>query len=63
VTEKRGVPKIELSSIRDHVRMPAPEPEVLRAAGIESRRKGTDKLTSDQIDRIIKAARQQTKRH
>ena len=36
---------------------PASEPEVLRNIGEESRRRGTDKLTSRQIDRIITAAR------
>jgi hypothetical protein len=39
------------------VRLAAPEPEVLRVIGEESRRKGTDKLSSAQIDRVIKAAR------
>ena len=34
-----------------------PEPEVLRVIGEESKRKGTDKLTSRQIDQEIKAAR------
>jgi prevent-host-death family protein len=57
VIEKRGVPKAVLLSIRDYVRLAAPEPEVLKAIGEESRRKGTDKLTSRQIDRVIKAAR------
>ena len=33
-------------------------PAVLRAIGAESRRKGTASLSSRQIDRIIKAARQ-----
>jgi len=32
-------------------------PEALRVVGEESRRNGTDKLTSQQIDEIIKAAR------
>jgi prevent-host-death family protein len=57
VIEKRGAPKAVLLSIRDYVRLAAPEPEVLQAIGAESRRKGTDALTSAQIDRIIKAAR------
>jgi prevent-host-death family protein len=57
VIEKRGTPKAVLLSIRDYVRLAAPEPEVLRAIGEESQRKGTNKLTSQQIDRIIKAAR------
>ena len=46
-----------LISIRDYVRLAAPEPEVLRAIGEESQRKGTDKLTSRQIDQVIRAAR------
>jgi len=57
VIEKRGAPKVVLLSIRDYVRLAAPEPEVLQAIGLESRRKGTDKLTSLQIDSIIKTAR------
>ena len=57
VIEKRGMPKAVLLCIRDYVRLAAPEPEVLKAIGEESRRKGTDKLTSRQIDRVIKAAR------
>jgi prevent-host-death family protein len=62
VIEKRGVPKAVLLSIRDYVRLAAPEPEVLKVIGEESRRKGTDKLTSRQIDKVIKAARAQKPR-
>ena len=51
-----------LLSIRDYVKLAAPEPEVLRAIGEESRRKGTDKLTSRQIDQIIKATRAQKRK-
>ena len=57
VIEKRGTPKAVLLSIRDYVRLAAPEPEVLRLIGKESQRKGTDRLTTRQIDEIIKAAR------
>ena len=57
VIEKGGTPKAVLLSIRDYVRLAAPEPEVLRIIGEESHRKGTDKLTSRQIDQVIKAAR------
>jgi prevent-host-death family protein len=59
VIEKRGTPKAVLLSIRDYVRLAAPEPEVLRLIGEESRRKGMDKLSSRQIDQVIKAARAQ----
>jgi prevent-host-death family protein len=57
VIEKRGTPRAVLLSIRDYVRLALPEPEVLRIIGKESKQKGTDKLTSRQIDRIVKAAR------
>jgi hypothetical protein len=46
-----------LLSIRDYVRLAAPEPEVLRVIGEESQRKGTDTLSSRQIDQIVKATR------
>src|SRR5258706_15492619 len=61
VIEKRGAPRAILLSIRDYVRLAAPEPEVLRAIGEESRRKGTASLSSRQIERAIKAARAQKK--
>jgi prevent-host-death family protein len=57
VIEKRGTPKAVLLSIRDYVRLAAPEPEILRIIGEESKRKGTDKLTSREIDQEIKAVR------
>jgi prevent-host-death family protein len=62
VIEKRGIPQAVLLSIRDYVRLAAPEPEVLRLIGEESRRRGTDKLSSRQIDRVIAAARRTPKR-
>lgn len=63
VIEKRGTPKAVLLSIRDYVRLAAPEPEVLRVIGAESQRKGTDRLTSRQIDEMIKITRaRRTKR-
>ena len=57
VIEKRSTPKAVPLSIRDYVRLAPPEPEVLRIIGEESRKKGTEKLTSRQIDQAIKAAR------
>jgi len=63
VIEKRGTPRAVLLSIRDYVRLAAPEPEVLRTIGEESKAKGTDNLSSQQIDGIIRAARaKKTKR-
>jgi prevent-host-death family protein len=57
VIEKRGTPRAVLLSIHDYVRLASPEPEVLKAIGEESQRKGTDKLSSRQIDQVIKAPR------
>ena len=57
VIEKRGTPKAVLLSIRDYVRLAAPEPEVLRVIGDESQRKGTNTLSSSRIDGVIKATR------
>ena len=48
VIEKRGTPRAVMLSIRDYVRLAAPEPGVLRVIGEESRRKGT-------VDYLIKA--------
>lgn len=62
VIEKRGTPKAVLLSIRDYVKLAAPEPDVLRAIGEESQRQGTDKLTSRQIDQIINATRAQKRK-
>ena len=60
--EKRGTLRVVLLSIRDYVRHAVPEPEVLRIIGKESRQKGANKLSSRQIDRVIKAARKAKRR-
>lgn len=57
VIEKRGRPRAVLLSIKDYLRLAAPEPEVLKTIGLESQRKGTAALSSRQIDRMIKEAR------
>jgi prevent-host-death family protein len=57
VIEKRGTPKAVLLSIHDYVKLAAPEPEVLRIIGEESKRNGTHKMTQRQIDQEIKAYR------
>jgi hypothetical protein len=48
VIEKRGTPKAVLLSIRDSVKLAAPEPEVLRIIGEESERNRTNTLTPRQ---------------
>lgn len=62
VIEKRGTPRAVLLGIREYVRLAAPEPEILRIIGEESQRKGTDRLTSRQIDRAIQASRAQARK-
>jgi len=57
VIEKRGTPRAVLLSVRDYVRLAAPGPEVLRIIGEESEAKRTDKLSSQQIDKIIRKMR------
>ena len=59
IIQKRGAPKAVLISIRDYVRLAAPEPEVLRVIGQESERNRTSGLSSRQIDRIIRTSRSQ----
>ena len=59
VIEKRGVPRAVLLSIRDYVKLAAPEPEVLRVIGEESERTRASALTARQIDRIIRTTRAQ----
>jgi len=56
VIEKRGTPRAVLLSIRDYVKLAAPEPEVLRVIGEESERKGTSRLSARQIEQVIKAS-------
>ena len=57
VIEKRGAPKAVLLSIRQYVRLAAPEPEVLKVIGKESQRRGTDRLSTSRIDQIIRITR------
>ena len=62
VIEKRGSPKAVLLGIQDYIRLAAPEPEILKTLGEASIRRGTDKFTMRQIDRVIKAARTSRRR-
>jgi prevent-host-death family protein len=59
VVEKRGSPKAIILSVADYVRLAAPEPEILRIVGEESKRKGTNRLSMRRIDSIIREARRE----
>ncbi|HTW81732.1 MAG TPA: type II toxin-antitoxin system Phd/YefM family antitoxin [Terracidiphilus sp.] len=62
VIEKRGTPRAVLLSLRDYVKLAAPEPDVLRIIGEESIRNKTALFTSRQIEKEIKAARAERKK-
>ncbi len=53
------IPRAVLLSIRDYVKLAAPEPEVLKLLGEESERNRTSALNSREIDKIITKARSQ----
>ena len=57
VIEKRGIPRAVLLSIRDYVKLAAPEPEVLRLLGEDAERNRVSSLNSREIDKIIKKVR------
>ena len=50
------LPRAIVLSFRDYVRLAALEPEALTIIGEESKAKGTDALTSQQMDGPIRAA-------
>jgi hypothetical protein len=62
VIQKRGTPKAVILSIRDYVKLAAPEPETMRIIGEESERNRTNRLTSRQIEQVIEAARAHKKK-
>ena len=62
VVGKRGEPQIVIMGIRDYIKIIAPEPEILRLIGEQSKRKGTDQLTMRQINAEIKAYRKEKRR-
>jgi prevent-host-death family protein len=62
VIEKRGTPRAVLLSLRNYVKLAAPEPEVLKILGEESRKKKTDRLPSRQIDALIQSTRARKKK-
>jgi prevent-host-death family protein len=59
VVEKRGSPKAIILSVADYIKLAAPEPEILRIVGEESRRKGTNRLSMRQIDSVVREARRE----
>lgn len=62
VVEKRGEPKAVVMSLKEYIRLAAPEPEILKLMGEDSQKQGKDKLSMAEIDAEIKAARKTVKR-
>ena len=52
-------PQPETLDMREYIRQLAPTPPAYQAIREDARRKGTDKLTAQQIDREIAAVRRQ----
>jgi|ERR1700723_197949 prevent-host-death family protein len=62
IIEKRGKPTAVLMDIRDYVKLAAPEPEVLKLIGDEAARNGKNRISSKQIDQLIKQTRASKRR-
>lgn len=62
VIERRGQPKAVILGIKDYIKLASPEPEILAAIGFQSEKNKTNRLTMDQIDAVIKEARQKNKK-
>jgi prevent-host-death family protein len=62
IIEKRGKPTAVLMDIRDYVKLAAPEPEVLKLIGDEAARSGKNRMSSKQIDQLIKRTRASKRR-
>ena len=59
VVDRRGEPQVIIMSVDDYVDTIAPAPDWLQDLWAASKRRGTDKLTSRQIDRIVDKARRE----
>jgi hypothetical protein len=62
IIEKHGTPRAVFLSIRHYVRLAAPEPDVLKVIGEDSKGKSANALTSRQIDQLIKRGARKAKR-
>ncbi len=62
LTAKKAASVASMRNARMGARLAASEPQVLKSIGDESKRKGTNTLTSSKINAIIEAARARTKK-
>jgi len=61
IVEKRGSPKAIILGVADYVRLAAPEPDILRVLGEASKRRRTDRISSRQIDALIRQTRKEAR--
>ena len=62
VIRRRGEAPVIVMNVREYIRLTCPEPESLRLAGLAARRAGLDKMTMDEINAEIDAARRERRR-
>ncbi len=60
IVDKRGEPSVVIMSIKDFVNTIAPPPDWLTKAWSDAKRRGLDKLSMQEIDAEIAAARTET---
>jgi len=62
IVERRGEPAVVIMSVQDFVRATAPAPDWLQKAWSGAKKRGLDKLTSQDIDDEIAAYRREKRK-
>jgi len=62
VVERRGEPAVVIMSVQDFIRTASPPPDWLEKAWAGAKRRGLDKLTSQEIDAEISAHRREKRK-
>jgi prevent-host-death family protein len=62
IVDRRGEPAVVIMSVEDYIRTASPPPDWLQKAWDGSRRRGLDRMTMEDIDAEIAAARRDRKR-
>jgi prevent-host-death family protein len=62
VVERRGEPAVVIMSVQDFIRTAAPPPDWLEKAWAGAKRRGLDKLTSEDINAEIAAYRREKRK-
>lgn len=62
IVDRRGEPAVVIMSVEDFIKTVAPPPKWLEKSWASAKRRGLDKLTSQEIDAEIKAYRREKKK-